>query len=45
MDLELLWLRHRPVAAAPNQPLAWGPSYAAGVALKKKKKRKKEKKP
>ena len=39
-DLALLWLWHRPAAVAPIQPLAWGPPYAKGVALKKKKKRK-----
>ena len=26
---------HRPAAAAPFQPLAWGLPYASGVALKK----------
>ena len=33
-DPELLWLRCRPVAAAPIRPLAWEPPYAMGVALK-----------
>ena len=31
-DPVLLWLWHRPVAAAPIQPLAWEPPYAAGAA-------------
>ena len=31
-DLALLWLWCRPVAAAPIQPLAWEPPYAAGAA-------------
>ena len=39
-DLELLWLRHRPAAAAPIQPLAWELPYAMGKALKSKKKKK-----
>ena len=38
LDLALLWLWRRPVAAAPIQPLAWELSHAAGVALKRKKK-------
>ena len=39
----LLWLRHRPAAAAPVQPLAWELPYAAGATWKeKKKKREKE---
>ena len=37
--LVLLWCR--PAAVAPIRPLAWEPSYAMGVALKKKKKKKK----
>ena len=41
-DLVLLWLWHRPVAAALIGPLAWEPPYATGAALKSKK-RKKEK--
>ena len=36
-DLVLLWLWCRLVAAAPIHPLPWKPSYAAGVALKRKK--------
>ena len=36
-DPELLWLWL--AVAAPIQPLAWEPPYAAGVALKKKKKK------
>ena len=44
-DPVMLWLWCRPTAAAPIQPLAWEPPYAACVALKsKKKKKKKEKK-
>ena len=42
LDLALLWLWHRLVAAAPIQPLAWESPYAVGAVLKKKKKRKKE---
>ena len=38
LGLVLLWLRLWPAAAAPIQPLAWGPPYAVGVALKKEKK-------
>ena len=34
--LHLLWLWYRPAAVAPIWPLAWEPSYAAGVALKSK---------
>ena len=37
-DPALLWLWHRPAAAAPVQPLAWELPYATGAALKKKKK-------
>ena len=43
-DPALLWLWHRPAAAAPIRPLAWEPPYAAGVALEKAKKKKKKKK-
>ena len=49
LDLVLLWLWCRPVAAAPIGPLAWEPPCAAGVALEKtkdkrpKKKKKKKK--
>ena len=32
-DLVLLWLWHRPMAAALIQPLAWKLLYAMGVAL------------
>ena len=35
-DLVLLWLWHRPAAAAPIQPLTWEPPYAAGAPLKNK---------
>ena len=42
--MELLWLWPRLAAAAPIQPLAWEPPYAASAALiKKKKKKEKEK--
>ena len=34
-DLALLWLRCRPAATAPIQPLAWEPPYAKGAALRK----------
>ena len=33
-NLALLWLWHRPAAAAPVQPLAWEPKHATGAALK-----------
>ena len=36
-DLVLLWLWHRPAAAAPIRPLAWELPHAAGAALKKQK--------
>ena len=36
---ELLWLWHRPVAAALILPLAWGLAYAAVATLEKKKKK------
>ena len=39
-DLMLLWLWHRPAAAAPIRPLAWELPYVAGTPLKKKKGRK-----
>ena len=38
-DLALLWLWHRPAAAAPIRSLAWELPYATGAAVKKKKKR------
>ena len=41
---ELLWLWHRPAAAALTGPLAWILPYAMSVALKSKKKKKKKKK-
>ena len=42
-DPAWLWLRWRPVAAAPTGPLAWEPPCATGAALKRKTdKRKKE---
>ena len=37
----LLWLWGRLAAVALIRPLAWGPPYAAGAALKKKRKRRK----
>ena len=44
-DPTLLWLWHRPSATVLDQPLAWEPLYAVGMALKeqKRKKRNKEK--
>ena len=36
-DPELLWLQHRPAAAALIGPLAWEPPYTMGAALKKTK--------
>ena len=35
-DLALLWLWCWPAAAAPIQPLAWEPPYAAGAAQERK---------
>ena len=44
-DPELLWLWHRPAAAAPIQHLAWEPLYTVGAALKRQtKQNKKDKK-
>ena len=40
LDLALLWLWHRLVAAAPIRPLAWEPPYAVGEALEKAKRQK-----
>ena len=37
-DLALLWLWHRPAAAAPNSTPSLGTSYATGAALKRKEK-------
>ena len=37
-DVALLWLWHRPAAAASNQCLAWELPYAAGMALDREKK-------
>ena len=42
-DPELLWLWHRPAAAAPILPLAWELPYAMGMSLKKRKQKKKKK--
>ena len=36
LDLVLLWLWHRPAAAALIRPLAWQLLYASGGALKEK---------
>ena len=43
-DLALLWLWHRPAAAAPIRPLAWEPPSAPVAALKRQKTKKKKKK-
>ena len=43
LDPVLLWLWHRPVAAAPIRPLAWEPPYAAEAALEMAKRQKKKK--
>ena len=40
----MLWLWHRPAAAALIRPLAWEPPYAMGAALNIKEKKKKKKK-
>ena len=42
LDLVLLWLWWKPVAAALIGPLAWEPPYAMGVALKRAKKKKRK---
>ena len=42
-DPALLWLWHRLAAVALFGPLAWGPPYAADVALKRQKVKKKKK--
>ena len=39
LDLASLWLWCGPAAAALILPLAWEPSYAVGVALKRQKKK------
>ena len=39
-DLALLWLCHKPAAAAPIGPLVWELPYAACAALKSKKRKK-----
>ena len=41
-DLALLWLWCRLAAVALIRPLAWGPPYARGVALKRQKKKKRK---
>ena len=38
-DLVWLWLWCRPAATAPIRPLAWGPPYAVGAALKRQNKK------
>ena len=43
-DPSLLWLWCRPAATAPIGPLAWEPSYAVSVALKRQKDKKKKRK-
>ena len=43
-DPALLWLWHRPAAAAPTQPLAWELPCAVGMTLKSKKKEKRKRK-
>ena len=40
LDPALLWLWRRPAAVALIRPLAWEPSYAVDVALKRQKKNK-----
>ena len=44
LDPLLLWLRHRPTAAALIQPRGWQLPNATGAALKEKKKKRKEEK-
>ena len=44
LDLALLWLWHRPAAAALIGPVAWEPLYAVDVALKKDEKKSKPQK-
>ena len=39
LDPTLLWLEHRPAAAAPIPPVTWELLYAIGAALKIKKKK------
>ena len=39
-DPALLWMWCRPMATALIGPLDWEPTYAVGVAIKKKKKKK-----
>ena len=43
-DPKLLWLWCTPAAAAPPQPLAWGPPYAVRMTLKRQIKKKEKKK-
>ena len=42
LDPALLWLWHRPAAAAPIRPLDWEPPYGAGAALEKTKNKNKK---
>ena len=37
--MTLLWLWHRPAAAAPIRPLAWDLPYMEGVAIERKKRK------
>ena len=39
----MLWLWHRPAAAAPIQPLVWVLPYVTGAALKRERKKKNQK--
>ena len=39
-DPMFLWPRCRPAAIAPIRPLAWGPPYSLGAALKREKNKK-----
>lgn len=43
-DPVLLWLWHRPEAAALIQPVAWELLYATDAAIKRKRRRRREKK-
>ena len=43
-EAALLWLWYRLAGTALIRPLAWGPPYATGAALKRPKKKKKKKK-
>ena len=43
-NLALLWLWHRPAAAAPIRPLAWELPHATSIAIKRKKRKEKKRK-